>query len=66
MSPDRLGYSNPYYYRHKRLARRRAELVERRQAGATWRALAAWFWDVERLRVDPAVVRRAVLPHLPP
>ena len=66
MVAPRLGYSDPYHYRRRRLERRRSELVARRLAGETWRQLAAWFHEVEGLVLDPAVVRRAVCPHLPP
>ena len=53
-------------YRHSKLTRYRAELVEMRQAGASYRELAQWLRTKKRRRIDPTTIRRYLvqLPEL--
>jgi len=53
-------------YRHSKLTRYRAELVELRQAGASYRELARWLRVKKRRRIDPTTIRRFLvqLPEL--
>ena len=53
-------------YRHSKLTRYRAKLVELRQAGASYRELARWLRTEKRRRIDPTTIRRFLvqLPEL--
>lgn len=48
-------------YRFSKLTRHRAELVELRRAGASYRELAEWLRTKKRRKVDPTTIRRYLL-----
>jgi hypothetical protein len=53
-------------YRHSKLRVYRAELVELRRAGASYRELAEWLRRTQRRRVAPSTIQRYLvqLPEL--
>lgn len=48
-------------YRFSKLTRYRAELVELRRAGASYREMAEWLRTKKRRKVDPTTIRRYLI-----
>ena len=58
---DRRANARKRRFRPSKLARFRAELVALRQAGASYRELAAWLRRERRVRTDPTTIRRYLI-----
>jgi len=54
----RKALSRQRRFKKKRLERYRAELIELRRSGASYRELSAWIRTSKRWKVDHSVIRR--------